>query len=55
MIEAFSAANDVLKDAVQGIADITTPGLINVDFEDVRTVMSEPGMAMMGTGHGPRR
>ncbi|MGH8550266.1 MAG: cell division protein FtsZ [Methylococcales bacterium] len=51
LLNAFSAANDVLHGAVQGIADlITRPGLINVDFADVRTVMSEMGMAMMGTG-----
>ncbi|MEM7209284.1 MAG: cell division protein FtsZ [Pseudomonadota bacterium] len=51
LIEAFSAANDILRGAVQGIAElITCPGLINVDFADVRTVMSEMGMAMMGTG-----
>ena len=51
MIEAFAAANDVLLGAVQGIADlITQSGMINVDFADVRTVMSEMGMAMMGTG-----
>ncbi|HET8897361.1 MAG TPA: cell division protein FtsZ, partial [Rhodanobacteraceae bacterium] len=48
---AFTAANGVLQGAVQGIADlITSPGLINVDFADVRTVMSEMGMAMMGSG-----
>ena len=53
LIEAFKAANDVLKGAVQGIADlIIRPGMINVDFADVRTVMSEMGMAMMGTGYG---
>lgn len=52
MLDAFSAANDVLLGAVQGIADlIIRPGMINVDFADVRTVMSEMGMAMMGTGH----
>jgi cell division protein FtsZ len=52
LLDAFKAANDVLLGAVQGIADlITRPGLINVDFADVRTVMSEMGMAMMGTGH----
>jgi len=52
-LSAFRAANDVLLGAVQGIADlITRPGLINVDFADVRTVMSEMGMAMMGTGTG---
>jgi cell division protein FtsZ len=51
MLQAFSAANDVLLGAVQGIADlIIRPGMINVDFADVRTVMSEMGMAMMGTG-----
>ncbi|MCI0653437.1 MAG: cell division protein FtsZ [Methylococcaceae bacterium] len=51
LLNAFGAANDVLNGAVQGIADlITRPGLINVDFADVRTVMSEMGMAMMGTG-----
>ncbi len=51
MLDAFSAANDVLLGAVQGIADlIIRPGMINVDFADVRTVMSEMGMAMMGTG-----
>lgn len=53
LINAFKAANDVLRGAVQGIAElITRPGLINVDFADVRTVMSEMGMAMMGTGVG---
>lgn len=52
LIKAFGEANDVLKGAVQGIADlIIRPGMINVDFADVRTVMSEMGMAMMGTGH----
>lgn len=51
LINAFKAANNVLLGAVQGIADlITRPGLINVDFADVRTVMSEMGMAVMGTG-----
>ncbi len=51
LLNAFKAANDVLLGAVQGIAElITRPGLINVDFADVRTVMSEMGMAMMGTG-----
>ncbi|ABE59536.1 MULTISPECIES: cell division protein FtsZ [Chromohalobacter] len=51
LLSAFSAANDVLLGAVQGIAElITSPGIINVDFADVRTVMSEMGMAMMGTG-----
>ncbi|BFI97185.1 MAG: cell division protein FtsZ [Rhodanobacter sp.] len=51
LVNAFKAANNVLQGAVQGIADlITAPGLINVDFADVRTVMSEMGLAMMGTG-----
>ena len=51
LLSAFKAANNVLLGAVQGIAElITRPGLINVDFADVRTVMSEMGMAMMGTG-----
>jgi len=51
LLDAFKAANDVLFNAVQGIAElITKPGLINVDFADVRTVMSEMGVAMMGTG-----
>jgi len=51
LLNTFKAANNVLHGAVQGIAElITRPGLINVDFADVRTVMSETGMAMMGTG-----
>jgi cell division protein FtsZ len=51
LLDAFKAANEVLQGAVQGIAElITRPGLINVDFADVRTVMSETGMAMMGSG-----
>ncbi len=50
MVDAFNKANEVLFNAVQGIAElITRPGLINVDFADVRTVMSEMGMAMMGS------
>jgi cell division protein FtsZ len=56
--EAFAHANDVLKNAVGGISDIIhIPGLVNVDFEDVKTVMSEPGKAMMGTAvaGGPDR
>jgi cell division protein FtsZ len=53
LLDAFKAANDVLFGAVQGIAElITRPGLINVDFADVRNVMREMGMAMMGTGTG---
>jgi len=51
LLKAFGEANNVLFNAVQGITDlIMRPGLINVDFADVRTVMSEMGMAMMGTG-----
>ena len=51
LLDAFREANDVLFGAVQGIADlIIRPGMINVDFADVKTVMSEMGMAMMGTG-----
>lgn len=58
LLDAFRSANAVLSGAVQGIAElITRPGLINVDFADVRTVMSEMGMAMMGAGtaSGPDR
>ena len=55
IIKAFEAANDVLHDAVKGISDIITkPGHINVDFADVKTVMSKRGMAMMGTGIASR-
>ncbi len=57
-LEAFRAANDVLHNAVSGIAEIINcPGLVNVDFADVRTVMSEMGMAMMGSAEasGPDR
>ena len=51
LLDAFKSANDVLLNAVQGISElITKPGLINVDFADVRTVMSEMGVAMMGSG-----
>ena len=51
LIDAFQSANEVLQGAVHGIAElITTPGTMNVDFADVRTVMSEMGMAMMGSG-----
>jgi cell division protein FtsZ len=51
-LEAFKLADDVLRQAVQGISDlIVVPGLINVDFADVRTIMSERGLAMMGTGY----
>ena len=53
LLDAFKAANQVLQGAVQGIAElITRPGLVNVDFADVRTVMAETGMAMMGSGTG---
>jgi len=52
LLDAFKAANDVLSGAVQGISElITRPGLINVDFADVTTVMQEMGMAMMGSGY----
>jgi cell division protein FtsZ len=51
LLDAFRAANDILLNATRGIAElITRPGLINVDFADVKTVMSEMGVAMMGTG-----
>lgn len=53
LLDAFAEANNVLLGAVQGISDlITRSGMINVDFADVKTVMSEMGMAMMGTGYG---
>ncbi|HWQ24694.1 MAG TPA: cell division protein FtsZ [Gaiellaceae bacterium] len=58
MIEAFKIADDVLRQGVQGICDlITTPGLINLDFADVRTVMQDAGTALMGIGYatGPQR
>ncbi len=52
MKDAFRAADDVLRNAVAGIAEIiNSPGMVNVDFEDVRTVMAEMGMAMMGSAH----
>lgn len=56
--EAFAEVNDLLKNAVGGIAEIiNVPGLVNIDFEDVRTVLSEPGRAMIGTAtvNGPNR
>ena len=53
MLEAFKKADDVLLQAVRGISDlIITPGLINLDFADVRTVMAEMGLALMGAGFG---
>ncbi|MEE9354599.1 MAG: cell division protein FtsZ [Methylococcaceae bacterium] len=53
LVGAFNAANDVLLEAVRGISElIISPGLINVDFADVKTVMSQMGMAMMGAGSG---
>jgi cell division protein FtsZ len=58
MIDAFKIADDVLRQGVQGICDlITTPGLINLDFADVRTVMQDAGSALMGIGYatGPDR
>jgi cell division protein FtsZ len=52
LLDAFKSANQVLQGAVQGIAElITRPGMINVDFADVKTVMAETGMAMMGSGN----
>lgn len=52
MVEAFRMADEVLRQAVQGISDlIIIPGLINLDFADVRTIMAERGLAMMGTGY----
>ncbi len=51
MLEAFSVADDVLRQGVQGISDlITVPGLINLDFADVRTIMTNAGSALMGIG-----
>ncbi len=56
LLEAFRKADEVLLQAVKGISDlITVEGLINLDFADVRTVMGEMGMALMGTGNGQRR
>ncbi|MEK9142274.1 MAG: cell division protein FtsZ, partial [Nitrospirota bacterium] len=58
LLEAFKVADDVLRQAIQGIADvITTTGHVNVDFADVRTVMSHTGRAVMGMGvsYGPNR
>jgi cell division GTPase FtsZ len=56
MLEAFKTADNVLRNAVGGIAEIiNVPGLVNVDFEDVRTVMGEMGKAMMGSAAGRRR
>ena len=53
MIDAFRKADEVLLNAVQGISDLmTVPGLINVDFADVRTIMSKQGRALMGSGVG---
>jgi cell division protein FtsZ len=53
LLEAFKLADDVLRQAVQGISDlITIPGLINLDFADVKTIMSGMGRALMGIGHG---
>src|SRR5213075_153758 len=52
MVEAFRVADDVLRQGVQGISDlITMPGLINLDFADVRTIMSDAGNALMGIGY----
>ena len=52
MVEAFQVADDVLRQGVQGISDlITLPGLINLDFADVRTIMSDAGPALLGIGY----
>ena len=56
MVEAFRVADDVLRQGVQGISDlITLPGLINLDFADVRTIMADAGNALLGHRHGPGR
>ena len=56
MVEAFRVADDVLRQGVQGVSDlITLPGLINLDFADVRTIMSDAGPALLGHRHGHRR
>src|SRR2546421_7543276 len=53
MVEAFRLTDDVLRQGVQGVSDlITLPGLINLDFADVRTIMSEAGQALLGIGMG---
>ena len=53
MMEAFRVADDVLRQGVQGVSDlITLPGLINLDFADVRTIMSDAGSALLGIGMG---
>jgi cell division protein FtsZ len=53
MVDAFRVADDVLRQGVQGISDlITLPGLINLDFADVRTIMSDAGQALLGIGMG---
>ena len=53
MVDAFRVADDVLRQGVQGISDLVTlPGLINLDFADVRTIMSEAGNALLGIGMG---
>ena len=56
MLDAFRIADDVLRQGVQGICDlITNPGLINLDFADVRTIMKDAGSALMGIGYRDRR
>ena len=52
MLEAFLIADDVLRQGVQGISDLIVPGLINLDFADVKTIMNEKGLAHMGIGRG---
>ena len=56
VVEAFRMADDILRQGVQGITDlITVPGLVNLDFADVRTIMRDAGSALMGIGSGARR
>ena len=56
MVDAFRVADDVLRQGVQGVSDLVTlPGLINLDFADVRTIMSDAGNALLGHRHGPGR
>src|SRR5207245_4914801 len=53
MVDAFRIVDDVLRQGVQGISDlINVPGLINLDFADVKTIMTNAGSALMGIGHG---
>jgi cell division protein FtsZ len=53
MVDAFRVADDVLRQGVQGVSDLVTlPGIINLDFADVRTIMAEAGAALLGIGMG---